>query len=653
MTPQLTEQFTLAGCTAPSRVLFGPHETNLGSGRALSDRHVAYYQRRAQGGAGIIVVENASVHASDHPYERAPLAGECADGWRRIMSACRPHGTVVLAGLTHHGSQGSSAHTRTALWGPSRVADVETREMPMVMEQCEIDDIVAGFEASAGAAVRAGLDGVEIDAGPRSLLRQFHSGLTNLRADDYGVDRLRLTTEVLEAVRGVLGRDRVLALRLSCDELAPWAGITPEIAARQARELSLWLDLLVVVRGGTLSASSYRPDLHEPSGFNTNLCSRVRDAVAGNAAVALQGSVTRPAAAQQALDHGVADVVEMTRAQIADPDLVDAARHGRGPRPCVLCNQACLVRDPRNPIVSCAVHPDAGHENEIVVDEVIEKLGATSGQAVVVGGGPAGLEAARALALDGYDVTVAERGPYVGGMVRVAAAATPSLRQITDHLESECRRLGVHVRTGRDLTAADVDDLVRDGVRVVLATGSRPRPQDFPVNGLCIGAAELLDGALVGSGPIVVFDPVGGPSGIAIAEWLHAQGREVSIVTPDSVIGRDLGRTGDFVGANVRAQRKGIARHLGLRITELRGHELHVVDRYTGEQRIVPCALLVDCSHRLPDRSMSRPDVAEVGDRVAPRTMLEAIHEGRRSARVASMRAISTSRRTTLMSQEN
>ncbi|NLE80923.1 MAG: mycofactocin system FadH/OYE family oxidoreductase 1 [Rhodococcus sp.] len=659
MSPRLTEQFTLAGCTAQSRVLFGPHETNLGSGRALSDRHVAYYRRRAQGGAGIIVVENASVHASDHPYERAPLADECVPGWRRIAKACRPHGTVVLAGLTHHGLQGSSAHTRTALWAPSRVADVETREMPMVMEQREIDEVVAGFASSAAAAVRAGLDGVEIDAGPRSLLRQFHSGLTNLRSDDYGADRLRLTNDVLSAVRGVLGRDQVLALRLSCDELAPWAGVTPEIAARQARELAAALDLLVVVRGGTLSASAYRPDFHEPSGFNTQLCAGVREAVSGNTTVALQGSMTDPAAAQQALDRGVADIVEMTRAQIADPDLVESVRRGRAHRPCVLCNQTCLVRDSRNPIVTCAVHPDAGHECETDEDcgADIERAGADTRRVVVVGGGPAGLEAARVLARGGYDVTIAERTAHVGGMIGVAATATPSLRAITDHLESECRRLGVRLCTGTDMTSDEIDGLVGDGVAVIVATGSRPRPPDFPVGGPYVDAAELLTNWVslsAGSGPIVVFDPVGGPVGIAVAEWLHARDREVSIVTPDSVVGRDLSRTGDLVGANVRAQRKGIVRHLGMRITALRGRELHVADRFTGEQRIVPCELLVDCSHRLPDRATDRPSLAHVGDCVAPRTVLEAIREGRRSARAltALPHHIHASR-TTLTSQEN
>ncbi|MGH3120934.1 MAG: hypothetical protein ACRDND_07845, partial [Streptosporangiaceae bacterium] len=238
MTPgfaRLTGPVTLAGRVAQSRVMFGPHETNLGlasqhgasqhaasqhaasqhgssvgGGRAFSPRHVAYYERRAAGGAGLIVTEAASVHASDWPYERAPLAAAAADGWRQIAAACQPHGTLVLAGLGHTGLQGSSAYSQTALWGPSGVPDPVTREVPMEMGAPEMDALTAGFAAAARLAVAAGADGVEIDAGARALLRQFHSGLTNHRADSYGRDRLRLTREVLTAVRDAIGPQHIL-----------------------------------------------------------------------------------------------------------------------------------------------------------------------------------------------------------------------------------------------------------------------------------------------------------------------------------------------------------------------------------------------------------------------------------------------------------
>src|SRR5690606_20162113 len=333
----------LAGRTAPSRAVFGAHETNLGRGRALSDRHTAYYRRRAEGGAGVIVTETASVTADDHPYEYAPLAAECAPGWRRIAAACRPHGALVLAGLGHAGGQGSSAHSQHVLWAPSPVADVVTREMPAAMEEEQIEAVVAGFAAAAAAACEAGADGVEVDAGAYSLLRQFQSGLSNLREDAYGADRLRLTRRVLDAVRAAIGGDRVLALRISCDELAPWAGTTPGQAAGQVRLLAPRADLLTAVRAGPMAPRALRPDAHTPPGFNLELCAAMRRAARGRALVALQGSVADPVQAQAALDAGAADLVEMVRAQIADARLVRLLRAGEPERirPCVLCNQAC------------------------------------------------------------------------------------------------------------------------------------------------------------------------------------------------------------------------------------------------------------------------------------------------------------------------
>ncbi len=181
--PALTERVAIGVRAAPSRVLFGPHVTNLAFRRSISARHVAYYARRAAGGAGVIVTEVASVHDSDWPYERAPLAVDCAGGWTAVARACRPHGALVLAGLGHAGGQGSSAYGQQALWAPSRVPDVASREVPMEMGQPEIDALVAGFAAAASLAVEAGCDGVEIDAGQHSLLRQFLSGLTNHRSD--------------------------------------------------------------------------------------------------------------------------------------------------------------------------------------------------------------------------------------------------------------------------------------------------------------------------------------------------------------------------------------------------------------------------------------------------------------------------------------
>ena len=273
VTNSLTGQVELAGRTARSRVVFGPHETNLCRGRAFSDRSVAYYQRRAEGGSGILVTEFATVRAADHPYERAPHAAQCGPGWAAIVTACRPHGTLVLAGLTDSGGQGSTAYCRDPLVAPSPLPDPGTRELPRELDSDEIPAIVDAFAAAARRAVDAGIDGIEIDAGSLALARAFASGLTNQRADGYGTDRLRFLREVLTAVRATIGHDRILSLRLSCDEHAPWAGMHPTVAASYARDLAAALDLLVVVRGGPMDPPRTGPT-HTSARGSTETCVR-------------------------------------------------------------------------------------------------------------------------------------------------------------------------------------------------------------------------------------------------------------------------------------------------------------------------------------------------------------------------------------------
>ena len=521
----------------------------------------------------------------------------------------------------------------------------------MEMEETEISALVDGFAAAAARAARSGLDGVEINVGQYSLLRQFQSGLTNLRNDRYGQDRLLLTERVLRSVRTTLGSDRVLGLRLCCDELAPWAGVTPELAAESAARLAGQVDYLVVVRGSIYSVPATRPDLHTEPGFGIELCRQVRAAMRGDGEVGgaipvvLQGSVVDPAQGQWALADGAADLVEMTRAQITDPDLVARLRAGQPDRirPCLLCNQACMVRDNRNPVVSCVIEPHGGHELE--GGDLLGK-DQPSSTVLVVGGGPAGMEAARVLAERGHRVRLAERGPALGGMLVTAAAAhgRHRLGVAVDWWRRELARLDVTVLLAHEVSPAELDDAVAQGMRVLLATGSVPGPRHYRIapGAHVVEAADLIALASSGGGALdelpegraVVFDPIGGPVGVGVAELLAAHGRPTSIVTQDQVAGTQLALTGDLAEANSRLQRAGVQRELRSLLREAAADHVLLEDRWTGEQRTVEAGFVVHCGHRLPDEALylRRPGLLRAGDCVAPRTLLEAVLEARRAA---------------------
>ncbi len=640
--------------TAPCRIMFGPHETNLGSGRTLSDRHVAYYQRRTEGGAGIIVIEEASVHDSDWPYERAPLARLCGPGWQAVRAATAHSGAIVLAGLGHSGGQGTSHWSQRELWAPSAVPEVASREVPKVMEQADIDAVIEGFGTATARAMASGCDGVEVNAGQNSLIRQFLSGLTNLRSDTYGTDRLSFLRQVLLSVRAHIG-DGILALRLSADELAPWAGIVPTAGADIAVAVAEEIDLLTIVRGSIYTVALTRPDGHVAPGFAIDLARQVRTAVhlaAGDAStsalvpVFAQGSIVDWGQAEWALTDGAADGVEMTRAQLADANLVAKLQRDEPERirPCILCNQLCKVRDNRNPIVSCVMDPRTGHELEDAAEPTVAAtphgplpLGALT----IVGAGVAGLETARIAALRGFIVHVYEQHAIVGGTLVAAShgAGRERLARSVDWLHAECVALGVTIETGRPITPDMLAELQTAGP-VVIATGGRHGTLPFEVTesaDVRHGVDVLRDGATtLPDGPIVVWDPIGGPIALSVAELIAADGRHdghVTLVTPDLLVGEKLSLSGDLAPSQVRLHGAGIRLIKQSLVRRVSDGKVELEDRFSGAADVLDATVFVACGHRLPDHNLDPQELLpQAGDRVAPRTIHEAILDARRVA---------------------
>ncbi len=644
---------TLGSKTAHNRFVFAAHQTNLATHNRFEQRHVDYYAARAAGGVGIIVLEGSVTHPSDRPYEYCVFGydEQVTAGYRLVADAIHAHGALALAHLTHSGMQGSSHVSQHTLWAPSPVPEVNSREMAKEMEPEDIAAVVEGFARSARYALASGLDGVEINAGQDSLIRQFLSPLTNMRSDSYGdtpENRLRFAREVIRAVRDTarsIDRNAVVGLRLSGDEHAPWAGIKPEDALEIARQLAEdgLLDFISVTSGSIYSTHLTRPGLYMPPGFAAHLAGNIKAVV--NVPIFAQGSIVDPRMASGLLVEGQADAVEMTRALIADPDLPNKVRAGHleDVRPCILSNQDNIINMVQNPRLSCVNNPAAGYEGESEFAPLTPV--ATPQRVLVAGGGAAGLEAARVAALRGHKVTLYEKSEHLGGTLRLAAAASgrERLALAVDWLERQVRNLPVTIKLGVDVTPELVKSEAPDAV--IVAVGGRPGTMaaiDLSKAALVVNPRQVLQGEVPDTpGKVVLLDEIGDQVGMGVAEWFADRGWQVEVVTGDMFVGQRLTASMELTPWNQRACAKGITFRPQIDVARVSGRTMIGSDHFQHDEeiRIEDIDLIVTVTHEVPNEELyfalkqAGMRVYRAGDCVAPRYMSQAILEGYRTGR--------------------
>lgn len=640
----------LGPVTVRNRIVFAAHLTNYAENGHPSEQHAAYYAARAEGGAGLIITEEHSTHPTDWPYEKLihGFNRSVISGYRRITDAVHRYGTPIFAQINHNGGQASSMYSRLPVWAPSAVADPLFREVPKAVTHAEIDEIVAGYARVAEHCAEGGFDGIELQCSHSSIVRGFLSGATNLRTDDYGgsiENRARLLREIVSAVRTAIGPGMALGVRLCGDELID-GGTTIEEAVEVAKlvEADGHVDYLNTSIGvATATLFMIEASMHIPPGYALFIPSALRKAV--ELPVIGVGRFKDPLQAERALAEGHCDLVGVVRGQIADPDFAAKCRAGRTDdvRLCLSCNQECVGRMGLNRWLGCIENPRTGRESR-GVGEV--RITARPKSVLVVGAGPAGLQAAIAAARNGHRVTVCERDRLAGGQVRLAASV-PNRAELGDIVRnqlSEATRLGATIEYGVDVTVDEVRRRRPDAV--IVATGARiARPWWAPTEATrVVDVREVLDGSVAPTGSVVVIDEVGFHHATSVAELLADRGCSVEIITPGMVVGQDLGITLDLENWWIRANSKGIVQTIELVAQgfELPGADDHhggtiqLLHHPTGEMRsrtpdwVVVAAPADPAEELYIELRAAGVSVQRVGDCVAPRRAHAAVIEGER-----------------------
>src|SRR5450631_2050322 len=544
-----------------NRIVFSAHLTNFAEDGLPSQQHADYYAARAAGGVGLIITEEHSTHRTDWPYEKLIHGFHRAviPGYQQMTAAVHAHDVPIFAQLNHNGGQASSMFSRLPVWAPSPVPDPMFREVPKAVEQHEIAEIVAGYGSVAGHCAEGGFDGIELQCSHSSIVRGFLSPATNKRTDAYGgslQNRARLLLEIIDAVREAIGPDRALGVRICGDELIE-GGSTLDEAVDVARiaEATGQVDYINTSIGvATATLFMIEASMSIPPGYALYIANAMRRAV--KLPVIGVGRIKDPIQAERALAEGHCDLVGVVRGQIADPGFAAKARAGYAThiRTCLSCNQECVGRMGLNRWLGCIENPRTGRESVSLPPP--RRPGR---RVIVVGGGPAGLQAAATAAQRGHRVTLQERKPRTGGQV-AAAATVPSRAEFLDvvrNLAAECQRYGVEVTTGAEATAASLRAESPDAV--VLATGARPaRPWWAGDQTRVVDVRDVLQGRAAPDGDVVVVDDLGFHQGTSVAELLADRGASVEVMTPGMVVGQDLGVTLDMEGWLMRAHAKGI-----------------------------------------------------------------------------------------------
>ena len=658
--PHLFSPLQIGPVKARNRIMQTAHVKLFTTDGIDSLRNVAYQVERAKGGAGLLITGNRLIHPTSttgmarfaYQYLKGALEID-----RKMTSGVHEHGALMFAQLNHFGlnATSDSADDLRVLWGPSAVKSPAYGETPKAMEHEDIAEVVEWWARSAELAREGGFDGTEVHIAHSYLLHQFLSPVYNKRDDEYGgslENRLRFTREVIDEVRRRTGDDWAIGIRLTLSEFMGEGSLDIEDAKETVRLLESWckLDFVNVSAAGYHNIFKAIEPSDVPDGFLVDLSAQVK-ATTGLPVFTI-GGIKDPVLAEEIIASGRADMVAMTRAQIADPEFANKAREGREDEitRCIRGNQGCIGRVFKGLSINCTVNPAAGREARFGAGTLAP---AEPGRRwLVVGGGPAGMRAAVTLTRRGHEVTLLEAQEELGGQINLILK-TPG-RETFGHvrydLERQLGKLGVDVRLGTRGTPELVAEIGADAV--LLATGAVPSTSGFsPANPLVnelpgvrsdnvvTGWDVLLESRAVGK-RVVVLEDDGSRAASGVVEVLLDRGHDVEVVTRFNTLFPQLFYNLDQAYVYGRCFSKGLRYRLNVWASAIDGASVQLFNLYTGAPEAIEgvdtvvLALGPKANEELYFQLKgSVGELHRIGDCVAPRKIDHAIYEGELAGR--------------------
>ena len=656
--PRLLSPLQIGPVRSRNRVVFGAHFTMFsepartwGEPGFHGARLGRYVEDRARGGAGVIIVGQTQVHpttAYQMTNNAAAWDAAAVPHFRDVTGPIHAHGALAFIQLAHNGGVNFGAWSKLPAWTPSHV--VNSTEAPKPLEVEEIGELVQYFAHSAHHAAAGGFDGIEIHAAHGYLIHEFLSPRSNQRTDAYGGsldNRMRFLVEVLQATRAVVGPRVAVGVRLVGDEELREQGLTAadaaDIAQRlEARGLVDFINVSVGISGIGMVRPLYTPHL-----LGTYAARAVKQSMRAVPVFAVHRILT-PEEAEGVLERGDADAVTLVRALIADPEWARKASAGAAHtiRRCTGCNQGCYGNLTQSLPITCVTNPAVGRDAMLGLGTLTAAARAKT--VVVVGGGPAGLEAAWVAAARGHRVILLERGDRLGGKIRLAQQL-PGRAEIADFADwraAECARQSVDIRLNCEASADSVVALHPDAV--IVATGGRatklasskffPMPvagseQDFVID----HEQALLAPERLGR-RVLIFDVVGHIEAIGLGELLATLGKHVTVVTP---LPMPINLDRETMGyALPRAVQAGMRWRPNCGLAAIGHHAVTLVD--TLSRQLEPLGdvdTVVIRTNGLPDEALyfalqgRVAEVIRVGDAVAVRPVDRAIFDGHMAGR--------------------